>query len=69
MLLRTIEAFLRRTGLPETKFGRLAVSDPRLVTDLRRGREPRKRLVQRVEHFMNAYEQLVNPGRESSNAG
>lgn len=55
MLLRDIERFLRQTGLPETKFGRLAVSDPRLVSDLRRGREPRRRLALRVEHFMNTY--------------
>jgi hypothetical protein len=68
MLLRSIERFLRATGLPESKFGRLAVSDPRLVTDLRRGREPRKRMVQRVEHFMNTYEQIMNSHREADHA-
>jgi prephenate dehydrogenase len=68
MLLRSIERFLRTTGLPESKFGRLAASDPRLVTDLRNGREPRKRMVQRVEQFMNTYEHLVNHGRETGNA-
>lgn len=55
MLLRDIEKFLRRTGMPATKFGRLAVRDPRLVLDLRNGREPRRRTVIRVEHFMNNY--------------
>ena len=30
-LLRTIEIFLARTGMPPTRFGRNAVSDPRLV--------------------------------------
>lgn len=55
MLLREIEKFLHRTGMPATKFGRLAVSDPRLVLDLRMGREPRRRMVLRVEHFMNKY--------------
>lgn len=55
MLLRTVERFLQRTGMPATKFGRMAVSDPRLVFDLRRGREPRRRMVSRVEHFMNKY--------------
>ena len=69
MLLRSIETFLRRTGLPESKFGRLAVSDPRLVTDLRNGREPRKPMVQRVEHFMNKYEQGMTFRRESGHAG
>ncbi|RVQ65499.1 hypothetical protein EKN06_13270 [Croceicoccus ponticola] len=53
MLLREVEKFLRRTGMPATKFGRLAVSDPRLVLDLRNGREPRRRMMMRVEHFMN----------------
>jgi hypothetical protein len=55
MLIRDIERFLERTGLPPTKFGRLAVSDPRLVFDLRNGREPRPRLRSRVEHFMNTF--------------
>jgi 2,4-dienoyl-CoA reductase-like NADH-dependent reductase (Old Yellow Enzyme family) len=62
MLLRNVEAFLRRTGLPETKFGRLAVADPRLVSDLRNGREPRRRMVIRVEHFMNTYLESVHAG-------
>jgi len=55
LLLREIEKFLRRTGMPATKFGRLAVRDPRLVLDMRNGREPRRRMVIRVEHFMNNY--------------
>lgn len=55
MLLRTIEKFLRETEMPATKFGRLAANDPRLVLDLRLGREPRNRLTTRVEHFMNTY--------------
>ena len=52
MLIRDIECFLRHTGLPPTTFGRLAVADPRLVFDLRNGREPRKGLSLRVEHFL-----------------
>ena len=55
MLIRDIERFLRRTGLAPTTFGRLAAADPRLVFDLRKGREPRKGLRLRVEHFMNAF--------------
>ena len=55
MLIRKIEVFLRRTGMPATKFGRLAASDPRLVWDLRKGRMPRARTESRVEHFMNGY--------------
>ena len=31
MLIREIERFLKSTGMPPTKFGRLAAQDPRLV--------------------------------------
>lgn len=55
MLIRKIEVFLRRTGMPATKFGRLAAHDPRFVSDLRQGREPRSSTVRRMEHFMNIY--------------
>ena len=53
MLIRKVEVFLRRTGMPATKFGRLAARDPRFVADLRNGRTPRPYTERRVEHFMN----------------
>ena len=53
MLIRKVEKFLRSTGMPPTKFGRLATHDPRFVFDLRMGRMPRSRTETRVEHFMN----------------
>jgi hypothetical protein len=55
MLIRQIETFLRRTGMPWTRFGRLAAHDPRFVEDLRNGRIPRPATAARVEHFMNTY--------------
>ncbi|MGV3770516.1 MAG: hypothetical protein ACO1NM_10845 [Sphingobium phenoxybenzoativorans] len=55
-LLRTIERFLKETGMPATRFGREAVRDPRLVLDMRNGREPGERMKNRVEHFMNKYQ-------------
>lgn len=55
MLISRIERFLRETEMPWTKFGRLAVRDPRFVEDLRNGRLPRPRTEKRVEHFMNIY--------------
>ncbi len=58
MLIRRIENFLRQTGLPPTRFGQMAASDPRLVFDMRNGREPRKRMVLRVEHFMNTFREI-----------
>ena len=57
MLIRRIERFLRDTGMPWTRFGRLAAHDPRFVEDLRNGRTPRPLTELRVEHFMNIYRQ------------
>ncbi len=51
-VLPKIQKFLRHSGMPPTKFGRLAVRDPRLVGDLRRGREPGARIVARIEAFI-----------------
>ena len=55
MLIARIERFLTETGMPWTKFGRLATHDPRFVQDLRNGRTPRSATDQRVDHFMNMY--------------
>jgi hypothetical protein len=52
MVLRKVEKFLRQTNMPPTKFGRLAIGDPRLVRDLRNGREPRSATVRRIEGFL-----------------
>lgn len=56
-LIRRIEKFLRDTQMPPTVFGRRAANDPRLVFDLRGGREPRPALTKKLEHFMNIYQQ------------
>ncbi len=54
--LRKIEKFLRHTKMAPTRFGRAAVRDPRLVFDMRNGREPTPRMIRRLEHFMNIYQ-------------
>ncbi len=54
-LLRQIEMFLRQTGLAPTRFGRLAAHDPRLVFDLRRGREVGEKLHSRVVSWMKEH--------------
>ena len=54
-LLRTIEKFLKENNVPATKFGRDCARDPRLVLDMRNGREPGDRMKRRIEHFMNIY--------------
>lgn len=55
MLLRAVEKFLRENSIAPTRFGRESVRDPRLVFDLRQGREPGDRIRRRIEHFMNSY--------------
>ncbi|MEZ5656144.1 MAG: hypothetical protein R3E04_09700 [Sphingobium sp.] len=56
LILRRIEKFLRDTGMAPTRFGRDAVRDPRLVFDMRNGREPTPRMIGRIEHFMNIFQ-------------
>jgi hypothetical protein len=51
-LLHAIEACLRATRLPASRFGRNAVGDPRLVHDLRRGREPGPAMERRVRAYI-----------------
>ncbi len=47
-LLRQIETYLRQSGLAPTTFGRFAAHDPRLVFDLRNGREVGAKLNARI---------------------
>lgn len=51
-LLREVEKFLRQNDTPPTRFGREAVGDPRFVFDLRNGRDPRPRTVERVRAYL-----------------
>lgn len=51
--LRSIERYLKQTGMAPTAFGRLAARDPRLVFDLRNGRQLTDRLQRRIEYFMS----------------
>ena len=44
-LLQRIEAFLKESAMPPSVFGRDAVRDPRLVSDLRGGREPGRDII------------------------
>lgn len=52
-----IEQFLLRTGMAPTRFGRSAAGDPRLVFDMRLGREIRPPLAARVRTFMQGHAQ------------
>ena len=51
-LLREVENFLRNTKVPPARFGREVMGDPRFVFDLRNGREPRARTVERIRKFL-----------------
>ena len=64
MLLQRIDAYLRRTRTPPTRFGRDAVGDPNFLFNLRDGREPRPNTVKRVLSFIEARESAdAAPGR------
>jgi hypothetical protein len=52
-VLIRIDQYLRRTGMPVSKFGRLAVNDPRLVHDLKGGRQPGRKILTRIEAFID----------------
>jgi hypothetical protein len=54
-ILTAVEAYLARTGMPATRFGRLAARDPRLVSDLHNGRAPRSAVRERIERFIVAH--------------
>jgi hypothetical protein len=55
MLLPKIEKFLRVTGMPWTRFGRIVAHDPRLVGDMRNGRLPRPALAAKIEQYIAAH--------------
>jgi hypothetical protein len=52
MILGKIDRYLKKMDMAPTRFGRLAVRDPRLVHDLKRGREPGARMIARIEAFI-----------------
>lgn len=51
-LLKEVEKYLRISDVSPSRFGRDVVGDPRFVHDLRRGREPRERTVNRVRAYL-----------------
>jgi hypothetical protein len=52
MLLQRIEDHMKAKRMTPTRFGREAVGDPLLVSNLRDGREPRPRTVARVLDYI-----------------
>jgi hypothetical protein len=54
-VLARVQRYLKSTGLPPTLFGRLVVNDPRLVGDMRNGRELGKVIRARIEAYIAAH--------------
>ncbi len=50
--LERVERFLESSGMTPTGFGREAVGDPKLVFELRDGREPRRKTRERILKFI-----------------
>ncbi len=62
-LLRRIERYLYATRTPPTKFGAECARDPRLVFDMRLGREPRRNLRRRINAYLDMVEERTWPSR------
>ncbi|MBU3077424.1 hypothetical protein [Sphingomonas quercus] len=52
-LLRRIEIFIATTGVPATRIGREAVGDPRLVRDIRNGRQIGPAVAARLDAYLS----------------
>lgn len=63
---RLVERFLKEQRVPPTKFGRLAAHDPRLVLDMRMGREIRPEMETKLRQFISAY--VRNSGSNDKDA-
>ncbi len=59
---RRVERFLRQYNMPPTKFGRLAARDPRIVLDMRMGREVRPETALRLSAFIENYAAMLACG-------
>lgn len=53
-LLDMIETHLQHAGIGASSFGMSAVGDPNFVRNLRAGREPRRKTVERVLAFLRS---------------
>ena len=55
-LMRRIELFLQRADMAPTRFGREAVGDPRLIADMKNGRELRETTCARIVAWLDRQE-------------
>ena len=52
--LIAVEAFLERTGMAESRFGREVAGDPNLVSRMRRGRELGATIIDKITEYIAA---------------
>lgn len=65
-----IVAFLAKHDLEPATFGRQALNDPNFVSDLRAGRSPNLRTIERVREFIDSYPaSKERRADQASNAG
>lgn len=64
--LAEIDAFLLRTGMSPSAFGRAAINDPNFVGDLRKGRMPGLGLVDRIRDFIRSADRIPAPQPEEA---
>lgn len=57
-LQRRVERFLKSRRVPPTRFGRDSVRDPRLVFDMRNGRQLRPATARRLNAYLDEQEKL-----------
>ena len=55
-LMRRIEKYMEREDMKPTRFGREAVGDPRLIYDIRNGRELRDSTIARIQAWLDEQE-------------
>lgn len=68
-LIEKIEAFIARHSMAETRFGRDAVSDPNLLSDLRAGKRlPGLTKLNRLAEFMARKDAVLNHAPADSGA-
>jgi len=64
MLLKQIDAFLKRTKMPHTRLGLDALGDGGLVKGLREGRSPSLRNAEKLVRFMENWRPAKSAGTE-----
>jgi hypothetical protein len=58
MILRLVEQYLVTTGVSASRFGRDAARDPRLVNDLRNGRQLGRNMAAKVRAYVRCGTQM-----------